>query len=150
MYKWKAGRKLNYPLPQDLHKVIQEYFIETPIEHYTVSGLALAVGTKQILVDYEKRKGYGELIRMARLVIENAYELSLRKQGRPGDIFALKNMGWSDKYEHVGEGLQTHITNVLVSRDKVKEVTSNDETASEGSEVRADRKTVGGVQLSHE
>jgi hypothetical protein len=37
------------------------------------------------------------LINHAKLRIENSYELSLRKNGRSGDIFALKNFGWSDK-----------------------------------------------------
>ena len=33
------------------------------------------------------------------MIVENSYEMSLRENGRTGDIFALKNFGWRDKME---------------------------------------------------
>jgi len=62
-------------------------------------GLALCVGSKQLLQDYEKRPGYSDIVRKAKLLNENSYELSLRKDGGAHNIFALKNFGWSDKLE---------------------------------------------------
>ena len=32
-------------------------------------------------------------------MIENSYELDLKKHGRTGTIFALKNFDWKDKQE---------------------------------------------------
>lgn len=58
----------------------------------------MALGTnKQTLANYQKKPEYVDLINHAKLRIENSYELSLRKNGRSADIFALKNFGWSDK-----------------------------------------------------
>ena len=34
----------------------------------------------------------------------SVYEKSLRKDGKTGDIFALKNFGWRDKQEHEHSG----------------------------------------------
>ena len=38
-------------------------------------------------------------VKRAKLLVEHAYELDLRTQKPVGAIFALKNMGWSDKQE---------------------------------------------------
>ena len=35
----------------------------------------------------------------AKLLIERSYEVSMRVNGRAGDIFGLKNFGWTDKSE---------------------------------------------------
>jgi hypothetical protein len=101
----KVGRPLKFEQPSDLQDAIEEYLNETPMEEWTVTGLCLAIGTnKQVLLDYEKREGFSEIVKEAKLYIENAYEISLRKYGRSGDIFALKNFGWRDKteQEHTG------------------------------------------------
>ena len=93
------GRPLKFETPADMHNAIQEYFDETPDEEITITGLAISIGsTRQGLTDYMKRAGYGKMIRQAKLIVENAYERALRKQGRSGDIFALKNFGWTDKH----------------------------------------------------
>lgn len=92
------GRPLKYT-PEELQKVIYSYFGLTPIEEWTVTGLALLVGCKQTWCEYGNRKDYKDMVTEARLKVENAYELSLRKNGRTGDIFALKNFGWQDKSE---------------------------------------------------
>ncbi len=95
-----GGRPLKFETVDDLVKAVNEYLSETDIEQYTVTGLALAIGTsKQVLNDYEKRDGYKEVVSQAKLYVENSYELSLRANGRSGDIFALKNFGWKDKTE---------------------------------------------------
>jgi hypothetical protein len=39
------------------------------------------------------------MLEMAKMKIEHAYEKSLRKNGRSGDIFALKNFGWTDRMD---------------------------------------------------
>lgn len=95
-----AGRPLMFSTPHALEDALETYFESTPREEWTVTGLALALGTsRQVLVDYAERDGYAELVNRAKLRVENAYEISLRKHGRSGDIFALKNFGWKDKTE---------------------------------------------------
>ena len=96
MAKNKGGKPLKYT-PQSLRKIITDYFRTTPQEEYTVTGLALKIGSRQLIQDYEKREKFSEIIKEAKLIVENAYELSLRKSGKSGDIFALKNFGWRDQ-----------------------------------------------------
>ncbi|MCD4819119.1 MAG: DNA-packaging protein [Candidatus Cloacimonetes bacterium] len=98
-FELSIGRPLKYKTLNELEIVCQKYFDETPFEELTVTGLALWVGSKQTIQDYEKREGYKDIVFRAKLVIENSYEVSLRKYGRSGDIFALKNFGWKDKIE---------------------------------------------------
>lgn len=86
-----------YKTDKELQEIIDLYFIENP-EYPTISGLALFLGfeSRQSFYDYEKNEIHSYTIKRARLRIENSYEESLRKHGRSGDIFALKNFGWKD------------------------------------------------------
>ena len=71
----------------------------------TLTGLAIALdlSSRHQLYELEKRKGYEEqalLIKKARLHIENYAEERLHTAQKPtGTIFALKNMGWTDRQE---------------------------------------------------
>ena len=95
-----GGRPLKFKNPQVLADAINEYLNNTLREEWTVTGLALAVGTNKVtLNDYAEKEGYSEIVKEAKLYVENSYELSLRKSGKTGDIFALKNFGWVDKTE---------------------------------------------------
>jgi hypothetical protein len=95
-----AGQPPKWESVDEIEAVIAEYFKKTKIPKITLTGLCLALGTnKQTLANYEKKAEFKLTIEMAKLRIENAYELSLRKSGRTGDIFALKNFGWKDKQE---------------------------------------------------
>lgn len=97
----KMGRPLMFPTPEDMQKAVDAYFDSTAQDEWTITGLALALNTsKRLLCDYADREGYKEIVATARLKVEHAYEISLRKTGRAGDIFALKNFGWKDKQEH--------------------------------------------------
>lgn len=69
-------------------------------ERYSITGLALALDTtRQTLVNYENKDEFIDTIKKAKLRVENQYEIALQKQGRSGDIFALKNFDWKDKSE---------------------------------------------------
>ena len=96
--KNKVGRPLKFT-PESLQMIIDTYFETTLIGEYTITGLALLVGSKQLIQDYEKRKDFSEIIKRAKLMVENDYELSLRKHGKAGDIFGLKNFGWKDQQD---------------------------------------------------
>jgi len=97
----KVGRPLKFETPDDLQCAIDAYFKATPFLELTVTGLALSIGTnRQSLINYENIDDYADIIKRAKCRIENSYEISLRKNGRSGDIFALKNFGWRDKQDH--------------------------------------------------
>lgn len=83
--------------PKELQKIIDDYFESTDIDKWTITGLALLVGSKQLFYDYEGRKEYSAMVKKARLMVENSYEISLREKGGAGTIFALKNFGWVDR-----------------------------------------------------
>ena len=108
-----GGRPLKFETPQDLIDAINKYFESTPREEWTVTGLCLAIGTsKGVFNEYQEREGYKEIVAEAKLMVENSYEISLRKNGRSGDIFALKNFGWKDKQEvdHTSNGKDVGVT----------------------------------------
>jgi hypothetical protein len=81
----------------DVKAMFEYYFATTPPGELTMSGLAMLFKTKQLMYDYEKRDGYKEIIQSARLRVENDYEKDLKKKGGSGNIFALKQFGWTDK-----------------------------------------------------
>jgi hypothetical protein len=93
-----GGKPLLFETPDKLARAINDYFQNTEQEEFTITGLCLAMGTsKQVFCDYGEREGYKDIVSHARLIVENSYELTLRRHGRTGDIFALKNFGWADK-----------------------------------------------------
>ena len=98
--KYRVGRPLKFETPDDLLDAINAYLEETEEEELTITGLALAIGSsRKVLIDYEKRDDYRDIVRTAKCMIEHSYELSLRRHSKTGDIFALKNFGWRDKQE---------------------------------------------------
>lgn len=103
-----AGRPLKFKTREELEQKIDAYFNETKKEEWTITGLALSLDTsRQTLLEYEgevegreeKSKIYADTIKKAKLMVEYSYELDLKKSGRTGTIFALKNFDWKDKVE---------------------------------------------------
>lgn len=117
-----AGRPAKYNKAEDLEKAVIEYFEtikgsfhyeadaedeskdvkvwDTPSEPATITGLCLFLGfeSRQSFHDYAENKEFSYAIKKARLMIENAYEISLNYSRMPtAQIFALKNLGWEDK-----------------------------------------------------
>ena len=96
----KVGRPLKFKRASDLEEAIEKYFDTTPKDEWTITGLALALGTtRRILIQYGQRDLYRPIVEKAKLKVENSYELDLKKKGQTRSIFALKAMGWSDKQE---------------------------------------------------
>lgn len=95
------GRPPLFETADDLQKAVESYLEETPVEKYTITGLALSLGfeSRQSFYDYEERGEFSYIIKRSRLFVENAYELKLSGNNATGSIFALKNMGWKDKTE---------------------------------------------------
>lgn len=96
----KVGRPLKIESPEQMEKILNEYFSTTEENKITITGICLALDLdKSNFYAYEKREGYENIVKRARMIVENSYEISLRENGRTGDIFALKNFGWVDRQE---------------------------------------------------
>jgi DNA-packaging protein gp3 len=108
------GAPRMYTSPEDLQKSVNEYFEyikgvkypqgdwERAPEPATVTGLALYLGfeSRQSIYDYEKSGDFSYIVKNARMRVECEYEKKLSTMHAPaGAIFALKNMGWKDKFE---------------------------------------------------
>ena len=96
--KREVGKPLKFTV-EEVENMIDTYFNDTPMKQWTVTGLALLFGSRQLLDDYQKRKPYTAMITRAKLMVENKYELMLDSRSTTGAIFALKNFGWVDKTE---------------------------------------------------
>lgn len=95
-----AGRPLKFKTVEELQKKIDEYFEVTPSEEITWTGLALHLDTsRETLREYRERPEFVDSLKKALLRVENGYEKDLKKYGRSGTIFALKNFDWKDKTE---------------------------------------------------
>lgn len=94
----KVGQPLKYKTVEELQMLIDKYFESTPFDEWTITGLALALGTyRQTLLNYEGKPEYMDTIKRAKQMVENSYEIDLKKKGHSGSIFALKNFNWRDK-----------------------------------------------------
>lgn len=95
----KEGRPPLWTDPKVLQKLVDNYF-ETE-KNVTLSGLAEALDiSRSSLYNYGEKDGFLDIIKKARRKVEKRYEEHLIYSNQPtGVIFALKNMGWSDKIE---------------------------------------------------
>jgi hypothetical protein len=109
-----GGRPALFKTPDELQLKVDEYFnggahkkqyptavgiVEIPV--YTISGLAYFLGftSRSTFYEYENKIEFSDNIKKAKLRIEMSYEETLQDKAPTGAIFALKNMGWSDKTE---------------------------------------------------
>lgn len=85
---------------KEMQAKIDQYFKEIPESEWTWTGLALFLDTtKETLREYKEREEFVVPLKKALLRVENGYEKDLKKHGRSGSIFALKNFDWKDKSE---------------------------------------------------
>jgi len=102
-----GGRPLKFESVETLQKAIDGYFEVTPVDEWTWTGLALHLDTsRETLREYQLRDEFVDPLKKALLKVENGYEKDLKKHGRTGTIFALKNFNWQDKQEIKHEGIQ--------------------------------------------
>lgn len=87
-------------------------------EPATLSGLALALGfnSRQEFNNYVQHGRFAPAVKQGILRVEACYEAHLH-QNTTGAMFALKNMGWNEKYEpspantEAGNTLKVEIVN---------------------------------------
>ena len=120
-----AGQPPKYSSPEELDIKVQEYLAEIKLnsEPATITGLALYLGfcSRQSFYDYENLKEFSYTIKKARLTIESKYEIALHGGNASGPIFALKNLGWSDKQEIKQDLTVTGAPNITFSDTTHKE-----------------------------
>lgn len=123
------GRPPVFEHAEDLASKIIDYFndcIEAK-ERPTISGMALYVG-------FESRKSFDNqanrspeflhIVKRAKLVVEQQYEQLLTTVSVTGAIFALKQMGWSDKVEQtVDVNAKVNQTVQFTDYDKLSDAT---------------------------
>ena len=114
------ARPRKYDNEQELEAQVDEY-LKLYKDSLTITGLALALGfeSRQSIYDYEKHGEFSYIIKKARLHVENRYENELLGDRPTGSIFALKNMGWSDKIETVNKN-ENH--NIEITADEAKAI----------------------------
>ena len=130
--KDKGGRPRVIKSPKDMDNLVESYREaclngKKPV---TLTGLIRHMGlsSRQSLDEYAKYAGFSDSVKSAKLVVEEAYEDRLHTQSPAGAIFALKNMGWTDRQEISTPDLKP------VSRVQIEVISAtpdqSDETAS--------------------
>ena len=116
-----AGRPRLIQSPAELEDRTDTYFAMCAAENRppTVTGLALALGlsSRESLDEYGRRSEFSDSVKRAKSLVAAAYEERLWGNTPAGAIFALKNMGWSDKQDiqHSGELGIRRIERVVVN-----------------------------------
>lgn len=125
MTHWNTPTPRKYPNATVLLEAINAWYLKCKKEEKPLSltGLALGLGFSSLnsLYNYEKNPVFADVIRYGRLLVENGYEeqLSWNIKGSPaGPIFALKNMGWTDRPELREEKPQGNMPWILAMSDK--------------------------------
>lgn len=108
-----AGRPFKLTDPVEVRKRLANYFETVPQQRWTITGVALELDIdRDTIVSYRHGRVDPErvpdevvrLIKKAYDLVHMSYEDALRGNGRAGEIFALKNFGWTDRQEHEHSG----------------------------------------------
>ena len=118
----KVGRPAKFNSVAELQGKIEAYFkkCDQEGEPYTVTGLALALGTtRRTLLDYENDDEFSHTIKMAKTICENYLERKALKGEIPPavGIFMLKNFGWRDQPHFDQDDLPRRFTIAISGKD---------------------------------
>ena len=100
--KTQTGRTLKFGSPAALEEKINNYFKECDEQGrpYTIAGLAYFLDCdRQTIYNYAIKDEFVGIIKRARGKILASFEERTVKEGKPGQIFIMKNYGYSDKLE---------------------------------------------------
>lgn len=104
------GRPRKLDSPEQLVELTDAYLAhcaatERPV---TLTGALnyMDIYSRHTLDEYEVREGFSAPVKRLRGLVAQSYEERLHGNSPTGAIFALKNMGWSDRQEleHTGKG----------------------------------------------
>ncbi len=127
----KIGRPRIIESPEEMDRLVQEYTVKCheDSEPLTLTGLILSLGLscRDSFDEYGRRPEFSDSVKGAKLLIENGYEVDLRKTGNPaGSIFALKNMGWSDRQEIEFRGVMANLDLTKLPDDLVARIAAGE------------------------
>ena len=126
----KIGRPRIIESPAEMERLVEEYITKCDEEEepLTLTGMILHLGlsSRQSLDQYGERPEFTESVKKAKLVIENQYERKLDRDKPAGAIFALKNMGWSDRREVEFRGSLAHIDFNRLSDDQLARIAAGE------------------------
>lgn len=101
-----GGKPRIFETHEDLETKVAQFFQDAIDNRWvlTITRLALYLGfnSRNMLYEYRDRENFQEysgIIKRAMLCVEMSYEEALHTFKYGGAVFALKNMGWSDKSE---------------------------------------------------
>lgn len=113
-HRTAVGRPRMYATPEEFDAKVDEYYQRSKEndEPITWTGLAIFLGfsSRQSIDEYLKYEGFSDSVKRAKLLVEWSYERRLFGPNAAGPIFALKNMGWTDRQEvdhRSGDGSMT-------------------------------------------
>ena len=96
-----GGRPPQFKNADEMWDKAQEYF--NSVSKPTITRLCLHLGfeSRQSFYDYQSIPQFSYIVKKLRTMIEAEYEdlVTDREHATAGVIFALKNLGWSDKQE---------------------------------------------------
>lgn len=97
-----GGRPMKFPNSKKLEDTIKSYFkhCDKTGKPYTIAGLAVWLDVdRHTIYNYEKKEEFFHIIKKARDVILASWEERVISEGKPGQIFLMKNYGYTDKQE---------------------------------------------------
>jgi len=116
----QTGRPRLYQTPEEFDAKVDAYYqyCQDREEPITWTGLARFLGfsSRQSIDEYLNYEGFSDSVKRAKLLVEWSYECRLFGPNAAGPIFALKNMGWTDKQEidhRSGDGSMTPKPSVI-------------------------------------
>lgn len=99
----KGGRPRKIATPELFDEMVDRYVAECVADEQPITwtGMALALGftSREAIDEYANYSGFSDSVKRAKLLVARAYENRLHGNSPTGAIFALKNMGWSDRQE---------------------------------------------------
>ena len=104
------------PTKKELKEIVKENWQD----HYTITGLALALGftSRQGLLNYEDKTEFFDTVKKAKMKVERYIEKKLYGNNATGCIFNLKNnYGWKDTQSFEGQGVPVNIINDIPKKD---------------------------------
>ena len=133
--KHAGGRPRKIASPEEFDRRVDAYLKDredtgVPI---TFTGLILALGlcSRDGFDGYAERPEFAESVKRARLLVEEDYERRLDRDKAPvGAIFALKNMGWSDRLDIEARGVLGTIDFSRLDDDQVRRIAAGESALS--------------------
>ena len=130
----KVGRRLVVETPEKMDQLVDEYVaLKTEAkEPVTLMGLILHLGlsSRESLDRYADRPGFVDSVKKAKSVVAEVYERRLHGPQPVGAIFALKNMGWTDRQEVESRGWLASIDVTKLSDEQLQRIRAGESPLS--------------------